>query len=165
MFTLLDLEFDPQDARDSVARVLKPQINVELHGHKALIDLSRGSDGRPRLVTTNFDRLFEACDPALTSWGPDNLPVPERPADFEGIIHIHGRVDGDYDAMSEAVVLSSSEFGRAYLWDGWATHYIRCLMDRFKIVFVGYSADDPPVQYLLEALREEQSPVENIYVF
>lgn len=165
MFTLLDLEFDPQDVRDSVARVLKPQNNVELHGHKALIDLSRGSDGRPRLVTTNFDRLFEACDPALTSWGPDNLPVPERPADFEGIIHIHGRVDEDYDAMSEPVVLSSSEFGRAYLSDGWATHYIRRLMDRFTIVFVGYSADDPPVQYLLEALREEQSPVENIYAF
>jgi hypothetical protein len=74
-------------------------------------------------------------------------------------------IDEDYTGMSEAVVLSSSDFGKAYLSDGWATHYIRRLMHRFKIVFVGYSADDPPVQYLLEALREEQSPIENIYAF
>jgi hypothetical protein len=165
MFTSLDLEFEPQDVRRSVARMLKPGSAVDIRGHQALIDLSRGSDGRPRLVTTNFDRLFEACDPTIKSWGPSNLPVPDRPADFEGIIHIHGRVDEDYTGMSEAVVLSSSDFGKAYLSDGWATHYIRRLMDRFKIVFVGYSADDPPVQYLLEALREEQSPVENIYAF
>lgn len=38
-------------------------------------------------------------------------------------------------------------------------------MNRFKLVFVGYSADDPPVQYLLEALREELSPITNIYAF
>jgi len=165
MFTSLDLEFEPQDVRRSVARMLKPKSTVDLSGHRALIDLSKGSDGRPRLVTTNFDRLFEACDPEMKSWGPTNLPVPERPTEFEGVIHIHGRVDEDYTDMSEAVVLSSSDFGKAYLSDGWATHYIRRLMDRFKIVFVGYSADDPPVQYLLEALRDEQSPVENIYAF
>lgn len=165
MFSSLDLEFEPQEVRDCVARALKPKPDADLAGHRALIDLSRGSDGRPRLVTTNFDQLFEACDPELRSWGPSNLPVPERPADFEGIIHIHGRVDEGYTGMSATVVLSSSDFGKAYLSDGWATHYIRRLMSRFKIVFVGYSADDPPVQYLLEALREEQSPVNNIYAF
>ncbi|KQM32219.1 hypothetical protein ASF03_12025 [Rhizobium sp. Leaf68] len=165
MFTSLDLEFEPPDVRRSVAKMLKPKSTVDLRGHRALIDLSRGSDGRPRLVTTNFDRLFEACDPEMKSWGPSVLPLPERPTDFEGIVHIHGRVNEDYTDMSEAVVLSSSEFGRAYLSDGWATHYIRRLTDRFKIVFLGYSADDPPVQYLLEALREERSPVENIYAF
>ncbi|WP_334543830.1 SIR2 family protein [Rhizobium leguminosarum] len=165
MFSSLDLEFDPEDVRAAVARALKPKPDIDLFAHRALIDLSRGSDGRPRLVTTNFDLLFEACDPGMKSWGPSNLPVPERPVDFEGVIHIHGRVDKDYTRISDAVVLSSSDFGRAYLSDGWATHYIRRLMNRFKIVFVGYSADDPPVQYLLEALREEESPVTNIYAF
>ncbi|MGO7242878.1 SIR2 family protein [Rhizobium ruizarguesonis] len=165
MFTSLDLEFDPREVRDTVARALTPEDNVDLVAHRTLIDLSRGSDGRPRLVTTNFDLLFEACEPQMKSWGPSNLPVPERPADFEGIIHVHGRVDEGYTGISGAVVLSSGDFGRAYLSDGWATHYIRRLMNRFKIVFVGYSAEDPPVQYLLEALREEQSPVKNIYAF
>ncbi|TAT79519.1 hypothetical protein ELI56_15550 [Rhizobium ruizarguesonis] len=165
MFSSLDLEFDPREVRDAVARALKPKPAVDLSAHRTLIDLSRGSDGRPRLVTTNFDLLFEACDPQMTSWGPSILPVPERPVDFEGIIHVHGRVDADYAGITDSVVLSSSDFGKAYLSDGWATHYIRRLMNRFKIVFVGYSADDPPVQYLLEALREEQSPVTNIYAF
>ncbi|MBY3217783.1 hypothetical protein HFO21_26085 [Rhizobium laguerreae] len=165
MFSSLDLEFDPREVRDAVARALKPTLGADLQAHRTLIDLSRGADGRPRLITTNFDRLFEACDPDLQSWGPSNLPLPERPADFEGIIHVHGRVDEGYAGISEAVVLSSADFGKAYLSDGWATHYIRRLMNRFKIVFVGYSADDPPVQYLLEALREEQSPVANIYAF
>ncbi len=165
MFSSLDLEFEPREVRDAVARALTPKPDADLRAHRTLIDLSRGADGRPRLITTNFDRLFEACDPALKSWGPSNLPVPDRPADFEGIIHVHGRVDDDYSGISEAVVLSSADFGKAYLSDGWATHYIRSLMNRFKIVFVGYSADDPPVQYLLEALREEQSPVANVYAF
>ncbi|WP_246763658.1 SIR2 family protein [Rhizobium bangladeshense] len=165
MFSSLDLEFDPREVRDAVARALKPKPNVDLLAHRTLIDLSRGSDGRPRLITTNFDLLFEACDPSMKSWGPSNLPVPERPADFEGVIHVHGRVDEGYTGISDAVVLSSGEFGKAYLSDGWATHYIRRLMNRFTIVFVGYSADDPPVQYLLEALREEQSPITNIYAF
>ncbi|MDR7224369.1 SIR2 family protein [Aminobacter aminovorans] len=165
MFSSLDLEFDPREVRDAVARALKPKPNVDLIAHQTLIDLSRGSDGRPRLITTNFDRLFEACDPQMKSWGPPNLPVPERAADFEGIIHVHGRVDEDYIGISDAVVLSSGDFGKAYLSDAWATHYIRRLMNRFKVLFVGYSADDPPVQYLLEALREEQSPVTNVYAF
>ncbi len=166
MFSSLDLEFDPREVRDAVARALKPAQGVDLEAHRTMIDLSRGADGRPRLITTNFDRLFEACDPQLKSSGPPHLPIPERAADFEGIIHIHGRTNEDYSGISaDDVVLSSSDFGKAYLSDGWATHYIRRLMNRFKIVFVGYSADDPPVQYLLEALREEQSPVTNIYAF
>jgi hypothetical protein len=31
-----------------------------------------------------------------------------------------------------------------------ATRFIQSLLARFQIVFVGYTADDPPVQYLLE---------------
>lgn len=166
MFSSLDMEFDPREVRDAVALALKPKPNVDLEAHRTLIDLSRGSDGRPRLITTNFDLLFEACDAQLKSSGPPNLPVPDRPADFEGIIHLHGRTNEDYTGISDdSIVLSSSDFGKAYLSDGWATHYIRRLMNRFKIVFVGYSADDPPVQYLLEALREEQAPITNIYAF
>lgn len=41
------------------------------------------------------------------------LPLPERATAFEAIIHIHGRVNESYIEMSEALVLSSSEFGRA----------------------------------------------------
>ena len=47
------------------------------------------------------------------------------------------------------------DFGRAYLSDGWATQFIRGLINRYRLVFVGYAADDPPVQYLLEALSRD----------
>ena len=170
IFSYLDQEFERAEVRDTVAAALAPKSKPNmLRAHRALVDLSKGIDGRPRLVTTNFDLLFEKCGRAgkpLRSWGPPSLPLPERPADFEGVIHLHGRVAPKYAGMSDdEVVLSSSDFGKAYLSDGWATDYIRRLMEHFKIVFVGYSAEDPPVQYLLEALRDERATVSNMYAF
>src|SRR3546814_2529480 len=40
-----------------------------------------------------------------------------------------------------------------------------CSSDLFKIVFVGYSADDPPVQYLLEALNRSEDRPNGLYAF
>ena len=54
----------------------------------------------------------------------------------------------------------------AYLAEGWATAFIRSVMDNYRIVFVGYAADDPPVQYLLEALsRSAYSDPSRLYAF
>jgi hypothetical protein len=47
-------------------------------------------------------------------------------------------------AVGGKLVLSSAEFGRAYLAEGWATDFIRAVIRRYFIVFVGYAADDPP---------------------
>jgi hypothetical protein len=38
----------------------------------------------PRIVTTNFDLLFEACDSSIKSSGPPNLPDPRSDLDFRG---------------------------------------------------------------------------------
>ena len=131
-----------------------------------MLDLGRGPDGKVRLVTTNFDLLFEACDSTLRSWKPPRLPDPQHHEDFEGIIHLHGRVGENYSgADGDGFVLSSSEFGRAYLSDGWATQFIRSVLDRYFVVFVGYTADDPPVQYLLEALNRGLDSREGLYAF
>lgn len=51
------------------------------------------------------------------------------------------------------LVLSSADFGRAYLAEAWATHFVCELLDRYIVVLVGYSADDAPVRYLLEGLN------------
>jgi hypothetical protein len=109
---------------------------------------------KSRLVTTNFDLLFEECDRTLPCSGPPHLPDPKSDREFRGIIHLHGRVDSEYKhPQDDEFVVSSADFGRAYLSDGWATRFIQALLARFQIVFVGYQADDPPVQYLLEALN------------
>jgi hypothetical protein len=123
------------------------------------LDLARDPSGATRLVTTNFDLLFEACDSAPQGRSPPNLPDPRRPGDFIGVIHLHGRVSDSYDgAFDDELVLSSADFGRAYLAEGWATQFIRALLGRYKLVFLGYAADDPPVQYLLEALSLADGP-------
>lgn len=159
IFAMLEQEFPISDVRRAVAAALRPKPDAGLGPHRSLIDLSRGSDGTVRLVTTNFDRVFEMVDPKLTVVAPPNLPDPSRVGALSGIIHLHGKVSHDYKAHEgPEFVLSSADFGRAYLADGWATAFMRALVNRYRIVFVGYSADDPPMQYLLEALRHSIAP-------
>jgi hypothetical protein len=166
IFGLLERDFLVADVRAAVARALRPVVEVDLAAHRTVLDLARDPSGATRLVTTNFDLLFEACDPALQRRSPPNLPDPRRPRDFNGIIHLHGRVTDTYDgAFDDEFVLSSADFGRAYLADGWATQFIRALRGRYKLVFLGYAADDPPVQYLLEALSRLDGPSGGLYAF
>lgn len=154
VFSMLEQEFDLADIRHAVARALKPKGEPDLAYHRALLDLSRVRSGDTRLVTTNFDQLFEACDERLRTWTPPHLPDPKLPVDFRGIVHLHGSVDREYThIVGETLVVSTAEFGYSYLAEGWATRFIQALMRRFTVVFVGYSADDPPIQYLLEAVR------------
>lgn len=166
IFGLLEREFEPAEVRAAVAIALKPARGYGLGAHHTLLDLSRNRAGVARLVTTNFDLLFEACEPGIVSTNPPRLPDPNRDVDFRGVVHLHGCVEADYGgARDDMFVLSSADFGHAYLSDGWATRYIQGLLQRFRIVFVGYSADDPPVQYLLEALNRYAKPNHTLYAF
>jgi hypothetical protein len=125
-----------------------------LSAHRTLLALSRDAGGEVQLVTTNFDRLFEAAAPKVPIWTPNRLPDLRGTEGFEGIVHLHGLLDAAYDKpVGGNLVLSSAEFGRAYLAEGWATDFIRAVIRGYLIVFVGYAADDPPVRYLLEALN------------
>lgn len=155
VFSLLEREFEVEDVRNAVARALRYRGAVDRSAHRILLDLARGPDGAVRLVTTNFDRLFEEEDPNARVYYPPMLPRPNRPQEWAGIINLHGRLGDGFTAppLDQEFVLSSTDFGRAYLSDGWATDFIRGLMEPFQLVFVGYAADDPPVQYLLEALN------------
>ncbi|MCG7403035.1 SIR2 family protein [Caballeronia zhejiangensis] len=166
IFGMLEREFEAAEVRTAVSTALRPEPGYVLDAHRTLLDLSRIHGGAPRLVTTNFDLLFEECEPGIESFNRPHLPDPGRAGDFRGIIHLHGRVDEQYSrACDDEFVLSSADFGHAYLSDGWATRYIQALLQRFRIVFVGYSADDPPVQYLLEALNRFARPAHALYAF
>lgn len=166
MFSMLEREFEVADIHAEVARVLTPQKDVDLSAHRILLDLSRGPDGHPKIITTNFDLLFQATDRHLQVHTAPDLPDPRRPQDLRGVVHLHGRVNDDYTrAYDDAFVLSSADFGRAYLADGWATRFIQGLMEGYQLVFVGYSADDPPVQYLLEALSDRTLARGGLYAF
>lgn len=165
IFSLLEREFEQRDVQNAVARAIKPSDDPDLSAHRTLIDLSRGRDGTARLVTTNFDLLFEAAAPGIACSGPPVLPDP-RGAGFGGIVHLHGRVNADYSGPGdEEFIVSSADFGRAYLSDGWAARFMQSLLARFQIVFVGYGADDPPVQYLLEALNLHAGNRSRLFAF
>lgn len=162
IFGLLEREFLSCDIEEAVAQALKPSADPDLSAHKILLDLATTPSGKVRLITTNFDRLFDICKPDLGNFHPPRLPDNY----FNGIVYLHGRAKLDYSgAEEEGFVLSSSQFGRAYLSDAWATSFIRNLIENYTIVFVGYTADDLPVQYLLEALQKETSKSKNIFAF
>lgn len=166
VFSLLGRDFTSTDVERSVAEALRPTDDVDVSAHEILVALARTQDGALRLVTTNFDRLFEKCTTGSAVWCGPRLPDPTRPNEMTGLIYLHGRVTDDYaGAESEGFVLSSSEFGRAYLSEAWATHFVRAVLDRYVVVFVGYSADDPPIQYLLEALSVQAATPHGVYAF
>lgn len=154
IFGLLEREFDVSDIEYAVGQALKTQDNVNLEAHRILLNLSRTQEGKVQIVTTNFDLLFEKASTKLSSISYSQIPDIRSHDLFDGIVHLHGMFDSkNTKSVNGNLILSSAEFGRAYLSEGWATDFIRAAMKRYFIVFVGYSADDPPVQYLLEALN------------
>jgi len=166
VFGLLERDFLSTDIEQAVAQALKPSADVDLSTHQILLDLAKTPEGKVRIVTTNFDRLFEACSDDLRCFIPPRLPDPLRHDEMDGVIHLHGVTDAQYGgAEGDGFVLSSSEFGHAYLAEGWATDFIRKILDRYIIVFVGYAADDPPVHYLLEALNKKGGKLEGVFAF
>lgn len=166
VFGLLEREFLVRDIEGAVAQALKPSIDADLSAHRILLDLAKTTTGQVQLVTTNFDRLFSECDSSLKIWSPPHLPNPSRSREMNGVIHLHGYANEDYSGAEEGgFVLSSSEFGRAYLSDGWATEFFRDILSRYVVAFVGYTADDPPVQYLLEALNRNAGTLGMVYAF
>jgi hypothetical protein len=164
VFGMIERDYLSRDIYRAIAETLKPEGSPDLTAHQLLLDLAKGPDGTIRLITTNFDLLFEDCDPSIPFSRPPRLPDPLRSDEFGGIIHLHGHVTRDYsEAAGDGFVISSAEFGRAYLSERWAADFIRTVLERFFVVFVGYSADDPPMQYLLEALNRAPGSLSGAY--
>ena len=166
IFGLLERDFLSRDIEIEVAKSLSPPVEKDLSAHQTLLELSKTPEGKIRLVTTNFDRLFEDCSSGVKIWHPPKLPDPSLHREMDGIIHLHGCVNDEYTgAIGDGFILSSSDFGSAYLSDGWATQFFREIISRYFVVFVGYTADDPPVQYLLEALNKKSGRLDGVYAF
>ena len=156
VFHLLQQEYGAEEIDYQVAKRLWPKPGVSLRAHDTVLRLSRSAEGNPQIVTTNFDRLFEkAMNAPLRRFVPPALPDLAHGQSFNGLVYLHGRANGRIRRGDgrQGFVVSSSDFGRAYLAEGWATRFVRDLLDRFTVVLLGYSANDPPVRYLLQGLH------------
>jgi hypothetical protein len=96
VFGLLERDFLERDIDRAVAQALTPADGADLWAHELLLDLATTQEGVTKLVTTNFDRLFDDCGRGLTVWQPPRLPDPARPGDMNGIVYLHGRATDDY---------------------------------------------------------------------
>ena len=116
IFGILERDFLVRDVEHAVATALRPPDAPDLSAHQTLLDLATAPDGEIRIVTTNFDRLFDDCHRDVPSWQRPRLPHPPTREDMNGIVYLHGKADVDYQcATGDGFVLSSSAFGRAYL--------------------------------------------------
>ena len=102
-----------------------------------------------RIVTTNFDLLFEQATGKVFDSSPEVFRAPALPLGnkFSGIVHVHGSV-----CSPENMILTDEDFGRAYLVEGWARRFLVELFRSFTVLFVGYSHNDTIMNYLARAL-------------
>ena len=149
--------------RTAVRCALIPPDEADLSGHLALLKLSRDQEGQSRIVTTNFDTLFERSWLEKHAWviaSHANSAMPQPKASgFRGVLHLHGRLADNKPELNlpdTDLVLTSAEFGDAYLRSGWASRYVYDLVRAHTVVLVGYEADDPPMRYLLEVLESDR---------
>ncbi|HCF2284635.1 SIR2 family protein [Pseudomonas aeruginosa] len=169
IFNLLHLEYGKDEVNALVTERLSALLKIKDFGreHGLIKRISSSQSGVPQIVTTNFDRLFEVGleGEHLVLHVPPAFPDLNFGSKIEGITYLHGRL---VDAASEShpYVLSSADFGRAYLSEGWATNFIRHLLERYTVVLVGYQAEDPPIKYLLQGLNHDgQYDRSRLYAF
>ncbi len=120
--------------------------------HFALLTRGRSHDGGLKLVTTNFDTLFEDAASHYRLPAPTVYHDPPTRLRWNGVVHLHGRMPVQPSADDlDQLVLSDGDFGQAYLTQGWAARFVAGLFRDYTLCFVGYSIDDPVLRYMTAA--------------
>ena len=132
--------------------------------HRAIVRLADRGMG-PVVVTTNFDLLLEDAagrlGPRPVTYALAGVPRPSRMPGYTGVMHIHGAVSKDPRRVPD-LVLSEQDFGEFYLRRRVAPDFIYDAARLYHLVLVGYSANDPPMRYLLNAVAADDSRFSDI---
>lgn len=151
-----------KEVRSKVSEILENKLRpkrLNVSPHTTLCKLASLDRPDGRLITTNFDPLFEIAQNRLRrrSKTKDKLSVeiapalsPPKPKKWANLVYLHGKLGKPIE--NENLVLTTSDFGRAYLLDGWARRIVIELFRNFEVVFVGYRIEDPTMRYLVSAL-------------
>ena len=147
-----------KEIRDLVQEILTQRVRT-LEPHKTLVRLADLDKPEGRLVTTNFDHLFEKAlnsirreDNAKYKKLVDVAPTlpPPKVMDWHTLVYLHGKLG--HSINNQNLILTTADFGAAYLLDRWASRFVTELFRSFHVVFIGYRVEDPTMRYLVSAL-------------
>jgi len=150
------------DVRRALAQALKPSARQKgaTDTQAALLRLGRSRDGALRLVTTNFDRVFHMAairtGQAFQAYAAPMLPIPKN-SRWNGLVYLHGLLPKKADDKAlNRLVVTSGDFGLAYLTERWAARFVSELFRNYVVCFVGYSINDPVLRYMMDALAADR---------
>ncbi|CAI3122374.1 hypothetical protein MWMV7_MWMV7_01297 [Acinetobacter calcoaceticus] len=165
-FAALKRTYGNENVDSILLNELKLTKTPLLTNHENLLKLSINEEKKPFLITTNFDLLFEKVDKKIKTFVPPYLPDLQSREALSGIVYLHGKWIDPKKNEPNNLIISSQDFGSAYLSHGWATRFLSNLLTRRTVVLIGYSGDDTLVRYLLEGLNSENVSSKNrIYAF
>lgn len=148
--------------RRALFQALKPKLRRKgaTDTQTALLRLARSRDGALRLVTTNFDRVFHRAakriGQAFQAYAAPMLPIPKN-SRWNGLVYLHGLLpDKTEDTALNRLVVTSGDFGLAYLIERWAARFVSELFRNYVVCFVGYSINDPVLRYMMDALAADR---------
>ena len=144
----------PYNVHKRAKVLLDPSDSCPNDIHKTIVRLASAYK-RFRVVTTNFDLHLEkaAEDENIKIsdiWNSPALPLGDQ---MEGLVHLHGSVTRSPNEL----ILTDRDLGRAYLYEAWATRFLRTLFQENVVVFIGYGLNDPTMRYLTLALPSNAS--------
>ncbi len=91
VFGVLQRDYGVARVEAAVAKLLRTKRSADLSTHRAVLRLSATADGVSRVITTNFDWLFERAEPGITWTAPPGLPDLAFGRALQGITYLHGR--------------------------------------------------------------------------
>ena len=152
--------------RKALAEALKPKLRRRgaTETHTALLQLALSRERTLRLVTTNFDRVFEHAArrskqsyQSYQSYAAPTLPIPKA-SRWNGLIYLHGLLPSkpDDESALNRLVVTSGDFGLAYLTERWASRFVSELFRNYVVCFVGYGINDPVLRYMMDALAADR---------
>ena len=145
-FVLDELAEEALGVHAAVHRIIS-ESTLPNSTHRAIIELALSSPPA-RVVTTNYDRF-------LSSGGLSGIPeftAPDLPGDedFEGIVYLHGSIA----QAPQDLVVTRSDFARSYMRPLSPTlAFLHRLFVSKPVLFIGYSANDVLMHYVLQAAR------------
>ena len=162
--------YSESKVRNAVRKTLRERKCKPAQIHRAIMRLA-DCGSTTAIITTNFDLLLEEAarniESPIQTYSLGGIPRPTRNREFNGVMHIHGALDRNPNRTAD-LILTDRDLGEFYLRRRIVPDLIYDAARIFNLVLVGYSANDPPMRYLLNAVaadRERFSDLKERFVF